>query len=402
MRKISLLPVFIVLLVLPVLGQDINNDDLHVFLLDKKVLAKTKTSLKEGANVTSGVYRNLLKEAGKALNAKPVSVTIKTQIPPSGNKHDYMSLAPYWWADPDSGEGAKYVRKDGERNPEITLVPDHKFLGETNQNIFTLALAYYFSDEEKYAEKAVELLKVWYLNDDTKMNPNLDYAQAVKGQNEGRGSGVLDARSIVYMIDGLGLLEKSKSFQKEDREKIHQWIADYRFWLLESKNGIEESKAKNNHGSWYDDQVMSVSLYLGYTDYAKKYSERLKTLRIDYQFEPDGKQPEELVRTRSLNYSLFNLEAVSIFATICWNLGLDYWHYESADGRSIRKGIDYLYPYLLGEKKWEYKQIAPVETSNAASVYLFAYKFYGEKKYLDLAIFLDGQGLKSHFEVLYQ
>ena len=392
------------IIIIPTLfgGQADGEKDLRVFLLDKKVLAKTKASLKSGKNVTSELYHELLKSAGKALSVKPRSVTLKSQMPPSGDKHDYMSLAPYWWRDPDAEEGKPYIRKDGERNPEVYEISDHKYFTETNENIFKLALAYYFSDDEDYAKKAIEFLRVWYLDDETKMNPNLDFAQAVKGENDGRGSGVLEGRSLIYLVDALGLLDNSKNFATDDREKIHQWINDYRFWLLESKNGKQESKAKNNHGSWYDDQVMSISLYLGFTDYAKKYSERLKTLRIDYQFEVDGRQPEELVRTKSLNYSLFNLEAVSIFATISWHIGLDYWNYVSSDERSIKKGFSFLYPFLVGEKTWEYKQIAPVENSMAASVYLYAYKFYGDKKYLDLAIFLDGHGLKTHFEMLYQ
>jgi hypothetical protein len=197
------------------------------------------------------------------------------------------------------------------------------------------------------------------------------------------------------------LIDSSPSFTKQDRVAIHQWLSDYRTWLLESKNGRSEYKAKNNHGTWYDVQVMSVSLYLGLTEYAKKYAGRLKTERINYQFEVDGRQPEELVRTRSLHYSWFNLEAIVLFATIAYNLGLDYWHYVSADGRSIKKAIDYLFPFTSGDETWTYKQISPLGSGSSVSVLLYAYKFYGDKKYLDLALRLDGNKIKSRYEILY-
>jgi hypothetical protein len=377
------------------------DENLRVFLMDKKVLTKVKKSLQAGETNYSEPYKELTRRAKKLLSTKLHSITEKSQTPPSGDKRDYMSMAPYWWPDETKGEEAPYIRKDGVRNPQAKDIPDHKYLDEANQNIFTLSLAYYLSGDEVYAKKAVEFLHVWYLDDATRMNPNLNFAQFVKNANKGRGAGVLDGRSIIYCIEGLGLLDNSKNFTKEDKDKLRQWITEYRKWLLESKNGKQEGKAKNNHGSWYDNQVMAVSLYLGMDDFAKKYCDRLKELRIDYQFESDGKQPEELVRTKALGYSYFNLEAVSILTTYAWNLGIDYWNYTSPNGGSIKKGIDYLVPFTSGDKKWEYKQIAPLEPKSAVTVLIYAYKFYGDKSYLDLASKLDKNGLQKSFELLY-
>jgi Alginate lyase len=163
-----------------------------------------------------------LRVSNKLLKVKPHSIMEKNQIPPSGDKHDYMSLGPYWWPDSHSENGEPYIRKDGERNPEAGDYTDHNFFSETNERIFNLALAYYLSADEEYAKKAVEFLRVWYLNTDTKMNPNLNFAQAIKGINSGRGAGVLDGRSIAFMIEGLGLIDNSPSFTQEDRKGIHQ------------------------------------------------------------------------------------------------------------------------------------------------------------------------------------
>jgi hypothetical protein len=372
-----------------------------LFLLDKGTLDLTKISIESGKASSSVQYQELLRVSKKLLKVKPHSIMEKSQIPPSGNKHDYMSLGVYWWPDSHSENGEPYIRKDGERNPEALDYTDHNFFSQTNEGIFNLSLAYYLSSNEDYAIKAVEFLRVWYLNPDTKMNPNLNFAQAVKGKNTGRGAGVLDGRSIAFMIEGLGLIDNSPSLTPHDRKEIHQWLTDYRTWLLESKNGKSELNAKNNHGTWFDVQMMSVSLYLGLTGYAKEYAERLKTKRIDYQIESDGKQPEELIRTKALHYSWFNLEAIVLFAAIAKNIGLDYWNYVSADGRSIKKAIEYLYPFTAGDETWPYKQITPLGSGSAATVLIYAYKFYGDKKYLDLAVKLDGQKLKSHYEIFY-
>ena len=379
-------------------AQDSLKQNLRVFLLDKAALDISK---KLGKASTLVQYQDLLRVSNKLLKVKPHSIMEKSQIPPSGDKHDYMSLGPYWWPDSHSENGEPYIRKDGERNPETADYTDHNFFSETNERIFNLSLAYYLSANEEYAKKAVEFLRVWYLNPDTKMNPNLNFAQAVKGINSGRGAGVLDGRSIPFMIDGLGLIDNSPSLTQEDRKGIHQWFTDYRTWLLESKNGKAEFKAKNNHGTWYDVQMMSVSLYLGLSGYAREYAERLKTLRIDYQIESDGRQPEELIRTRSLHYSWFNLEAIVLFAAIANNLGLNCWNYVSADGRSVKKAIDYLYPFTSGDETWSYKQISPLGSGSAVTVLLYAYKYYGNKRYLDLAEKLNGHKLKSHYEILY-
>jgi hypothetical protein len=382
-------------------GQDSTKGEPRLFLINKNVLEKSKDLIRSGNEPPPVQYKELIRITTNLLAAKPHSVMEKNQIPPSGSKHDYMSIAPYWWPDADSGEGKPYIRKDGERNPEAKDYSDKDYFPETNKNIFNLSLAYYLSGEEKFAEKAVEFLRVWYLDDNTRMNPNLNFVQAIKGRNTGRGAGVLDGISIIYLIEALGLIDNSSSFTKQDRERIHQWFADYRTWLLESKNGKDESRAKNNHGSWYDVQMMSVSLYLGYKDFALQYAGRLKTLRIDFQIESDGRQPEELVRTMALHYSYFNLLPLSLFTSYAANLGLDYWNYVSTDGRSIRKALDYLYPFTIGGKSWPYKQITPLKTDVPISVLLYAYKFSGDKKYLDLAVKLDGHNLKKRFELLY-
>jgi hypothetical protein len=163
-------------------------------------------------------YKELLKDADKALTQGPFSVMEKKNNPPSGDKHDYMSLAPYHWPDPSKPNGLPYMRKDGQTNPEVKEYLDKDYMPRLCDLVQTLGLAYFFSGDERYAYHAATLLKVWFLNPETKMNPNLNYAQAIKGENEGRGAGIIDSRHFIKLVDGIGLLEGSKSWKSEDQK----------------------------------------------------------------------------------------------------------------------------------------------------------------------------------------
>jgi hypothetical protein len=218
-------------------------------------------------------YKQLIKDADKkALPFGPVSVMEKTGLPPGGDKHDYMSLAPYWWPDPTKPNGLPYVRKDGQTNPEVKEYPDKENMPKLCEYVYTLGLAYYFSEENQYAEHAAKLLKVWFLDPETKMNPNLKYGQAIKGVNEGRGAGLIDTRHWIKLIDGIGLIKNSKYWKKEDQKAMQQWFAEFLNWMQTSKIGIDELNAKNNHGAWYDAQRLSIALYIDSIDLAKKLS----------------------------------------------------------------------------------------------------------------------------------
>src|SRR5258706_5767962 len=194
---------------------------------------------------------------------KPVSVMDKALTPVSGSKHDYMSQAPYFWYDSTRPNGLPYMRKDGVRNPEINKITDHKFLSDLDNASRTLGLAWYFTGEEKYAAKATILLRTWFLDAATKMNPNLDYGQAIPGVNTGRGIGIIETVALTGIADAAGLLMNSKSWTEADHKSLQQWYSQYLNWLLTSKNGSDEHKAKNNHGTWYYAQVIDFALFTG-------------------------------------------------------------------------------------------------------------------------------------------
>jgi hypothetical protein len=320
-------------------------------------LAAAKQSVLDRTDPESAALKNLLRDADKALDQKPVSVATKTQIPPSGDKRDYMSLAPYWWPDPNTKDGLPYIRKDGQVNPERNEFKDREVFGTLQGSVTTLAVAYYLTNKDVYAEHAAKMIRTFFLDSTTRMNPNMNFSEAVKGRNLGRGAGIIGLCQLPTILDAVLLIRGSKHWTNVDDSGFTSWCRLYLTWLRTSPNGIDEQDSPNNHGTWYDVQLTSLAVFTGIPDTAKRILQDAKAFRIASQIEPDGQQPKELERTRGMGYSTFNLLAMTTLATIGANVGIDLWHYETADGRSIRKAIDWMMPYYDGTKKWEHQQI---------------------------------------------
>ncbi|MEM8895396.1 MAG: alginate lyase family protein, partial [Bacteroidota bacterium] len=211
-------------------------------------------------------------------------------------------------------------------------------------------------------QKAVQLLTVWFIDQETKMNPHLEYGQAIPGRVEGRGIGIIETGSFLMVINALEFLKASKAIDQLDMPALKKWFADYNDWLLTSQKGWDERMWHNNHGSSYDSQVATFGLFVGNDSVAQMILDSVKIKRIDRQIEPDGSQPWELERTKSMNYSLKNLIHLMENAILAEQLGIDLWNYESADGGSISQGVRFLIPYMTEGKEWQYVQYGGLES----------------------------------------
>lgn len=342
--------------------------DINLTLLDPALLASKKNAYKNGDKQLAQKIQIVLKNADKVLAMNPESVMDKGLTPNSKTKHDYMSMAPYWWPDPAKADGLPYIRKDGVRNPIIKTITDHEFLDNLESRCRFLSLAYYFTGEEKYAAKAQQLLKVWFLDPATKMNPNLNYAQAIPGRNDGRGNGIIESRALVNIADWVCLLNGAKSFPEVDKEGIKTWYKDYLNWMVTSKNGIEENKSKNNHGTHYDAQLAAFAIFVGDLPLAKRTVTAAKT-RLATQIDSDGKQPLELARTNAYSYSTMNLDGWFNLAMVGDKVGVNLWS-------DLKKPVDWLMPYALDEVPKTHSQLIEYKSSDFHKILLIAEEKY--------------------------
>ena len=352
----------------------------RVFLLD----------MKRGLSPLDPALAKLKSDANKALSVAPLSVVEKSKTPPSGDKHDYMSQSRYSWPNPNTANGLPYVTRDGQVNPEIYQIPDEQNLGKMVSAVETLSLAYYFTGNEKYAAHAARLLRAWFLDPETAMNPNLNYAGYVPGVNQGSAGGVLQGRGFSRIVDSIGLLAGSSGWTEKDQAGMHEWFNTYLVWLLTSDHGKKEAQTTNNHGSWYDVQAASIALFLGKKAQATAILKESMSRRIARQIEPDGRQPLELARTKSWDYSVFNLQPLFEVAALGERAGLDIWHFQTPDGRNLKGALDYLVNHQQTWPPAPYKQTVAVDTKPMVPILRQA-----ATKYCDLKYFNDSNTIAT-------
>ncbi|OLB78805.1 MAG: hypothetical protein AUI14_12045 [Actinobacteria bacterium 13_2_20CM_2_71_6] len=309
------------------------------------------------SSALGAAYSRLKKDADAALKTGPWAVTDKSQKPPSGDRHDYYSQAPYWWPGP---QGCPYVQRDGERNPDVDKISDHAERDAAWTAIRDLALAWFYTGNAKYAQRAELDARVWFLNRATRMNPNMTFAQTIPCDTSVRGTGIIEAsETLPQLLDGLAVLDSgAPGWTSADRNGMRAWLTSFLGWLRNSPQGTDETAAKNNHGTYKDLLDSSIAFYIGQTSLAKSIVNGAKAGRIDTQIEADGRQPLELARTRSWHYSNFNATALCQLAATGERLGVDLWGYTNPKGGSIRKAVDFLIPAAEhGRSAWSTQEI---------------------------------------------
>lgn len=370
----------------------------RVFINDPKTLVETRRKARLGDASLIPALEKLRDEANQALQNEIYTVMAKPFTPPSGNKHDYMSIGPYWWPNPDTPDGLPYTRKDGQVNPERERY-DRQPLWLLERDVTVLSAAYYFLDDEQYAIRASELIRAWFLNEETKMNPHMNYAQAIPGITEGRGTGIIDSRAFFRITEAVGLIGASPSWTKSDEKQLQTWFKSYLDWMLESPNGKDEAAAKNNHGTWFDVIAADLALYTGQNDLAREILAAVPERRIKSQIESNGSQPLELVRTRSYHYSVMNLKGLFCTALLGEKVGLDLLDIRSEHGQLMKEALDHLLPHLVDNQIWPYQQLRGWEAEDSESMAMMmklAAVYFNDPSYEKLLTLIPEIDLDSH------
>lgn len=362
---------------------------------DQKILPRTITIepqtilairdiLKNGGN--SSVKSSLdwiVNQSELILSQKPHSVIEKAELPPSGDKHDFLALAPYRWPDPTKPDGLPYLDHDGAVNPEVASIPDKKNMNDMINNVKILSRAYYFTNNSDYVSKAIELLQVWFIDKDTRMNPNFNYGELNRGIEKINSGGLMAGSNLTDVLDSIGLISSSPEWNNSYQNKINSWFNNYLDWLLKSESGQKESKKLNNHRTFYAVQAASIAVFLNRTDVAKKIFKDTTKVQLPQSIEADGRQPQELRRTKALHYSLLNLAGLMKLANVGKHVGINLWEYNTPRGATLEKAIDFLIPYIEKKQIWPYPQIVPVMTYTIDDMLCPAFIHYQKQAYLE-------------------
>ncbi len=370
---------------------------------DKLAYLQRLKGTEPGGDIAAAT-RKLVAEAEGWLEAAPFTVTGKREAPPSLDKHDYMSLSIYHWPNPATPDGLPYVTRDGQVNPEVERY-DRPAMAGTHDAVEALTLAFALTGEERYAAKSVDFLDAWFVDQATRMNPNMLYAQYIPGHSgfdtpvrypavyvpgvEGHGiyvafGGMIEGVRLVPVINLLPLLEPSPYWTPRISDGMKRWCRDFLHWMLHHQHGKDEAGCLNNHGSWYCVQALAHALHSEDLDAARSIVRDRVPERIAMQIEPDGSMPEELGRANAFHYVVFGLTSFFNLAVMAEKLDVDLWHYATPDGRGIRRALDWLMPYLDNPGAWPGKVTKPVagQLSGAVPLLHMAWRAYGDERYL--------------------
>ncbi len=317
-------------------------------------LSCTDNSGKQEKIIQDTLKSEILKRASEQLNESPVTVTSFTAERSAGGIHDFFSEGDYWWPDPENPDGP-YVQRDGETNPDNFVAHRHAMI-RFSMIVGNLTSAYLLTKDAKYAEAALRHIRAWFINEETKMNPNLLYAQAIKGIATGRGIGIIDTIHFIEVVQSLIRMQEAGILPEADRLGTNKWFSDYLEWMSTHPYGIKEMNATNNHGTCWAMQAAVFAKYTGNNNMTAFCTDRFKNIFLAEHMAEDGSFPREINRTKPYGYSLFNLDAMATLCHILSTPEQNLWNYTTPEGKSMQKGIEFLYPYVADKGKWPYKQ----------------------------------------------
>jgi hypothetical protein len=326
----------------------------------------------------------VLRLADAYLRDAPVTITASSSPRSAGGKHDFFSEGDYWWPDPANPDGP-YIQRDGMTNPD-NFVAHRQAMMRLSLHVPALAAAWSLTRDRRYSAHAARHLRAWFVDADTKMNPNLLYAQAIKGRVTGRGIGIIDTIHLVEVVRAAEVLDAGGAMTKADVAAVRDWFDRYVTWMTTHEYGIAERDAVNNHGTCWVMQVAAFAHFTGRDDLSAFCRTRFTDVIVPHQVAVDGSFPEELRRTKPYGYALFNLDAMATTCQILSTRDRNLWTYETADGRGIRKALAFMAPFIADKHTWPYPPDVMYfdEWPMRQAALLFGGLALNEPRYLDI------------------
>ena len=352
--------------------------------LDIDAMNELYTKISNGDAKSKKLYNDIIKSADAEIKSNNIyTIVNKSASTPSGDKHDYISMAPYLWPDPSKPNGLPYKNRDGEINPESrTKYTDQKELYAMADAVESLGEAYFYSKNDKYAERVKKIINTFFLDAKTKMNPNLNFAQFIPGVSNGRWFGIIETTTLTKVMEGISLVSKSKKWDEKSDKAIRAWMKEYLHWLLNNDMAKKEGEMKNNHGTHYDRQCLSMMLFTGDVQAARDYIKTRTMPRLQRQIMTDGSQPQELRRTKSWNYTNMNMLGFYQIAMIGEKIGVDLWNYKNNGQVYLKSMAEWFLPYLNGEKEWKFNQIVKEPVTRIEPMLRMAASHYNDPRFI--------------------
>jgi hypothetical protein len=348
--------------------------------------------------VVENVRKATVEQAEQMMKEGPVTVTASSCKRSAGGKNDFYSEGDYWWPDPANPTGP-YIQKDGQTNPENFVDHRHAMI-RLSEISATLTSAWLLTGKPKYAAQVLKHLNAWFVNPETRMNPNMLYAQAIWGRFTGRGIGLIDAYHFVEVARSVKMLEAHGGLTAEQIKSVKAWFGEFLNWMTTHQYGIDEMNAKNNHGTCWAVTAAAMADLTGNKEILKMCSDRFKTVFLPEQMADDGSFPLELKRTKPYGYSLFNIDAMCNLAEILSTPDDNLWEFSTPDGKNLKKGMAYIFPFIADKSKWPFAKDIYIweEWPVRQSSLLFAGLAFQNEEYI--ATFLRLPANPTHPEVI--
>ena len=302
------------------------------------------------------IRKEIVKRAERYASMTPLVITQKKKTL-APDHHYYFSISPYWWYDKN---GKKYIRKDGERNPKNEEYDNQKLV-QLSRRLKYLSVGYYLTGDSKLFDAYVRQVRVWFVDEATKMYPNFEYAKVIPGKNGNKGSsaGLIDGYCLNDVIESFRLVSSLRDAPLDIEKPLKTWFGDLGYWLIHSWNGKKTGQAVANSSISYDVILANISLFVGFKETYAQISSSFRKRRLLAQIAEDGRQPEELTRTKAYSYSIYNLGHILDYCVLQASQKIDFY---GQNKTIIDKAFDYLLFFQDKETEWPYKQITSWKT----------------------------------------
>lgn len=295
----------------------------------------------------------VLRDANRYLHRSPRTITSVPALRSAGGLHDFFSEGDYWWPDPKN-PNAPYIRRDGESNPD-NFVAHRDLLMRLSIQMPVLTAAWVLTGRGHFADHAAAHLRAWFVDPATRMNPNLEYAQAIHGIDTGRSIGIIDTVHLVEVAQAALILTQRHAIDPATEQGTRQWFTEYLNWLTASDRGLQERAARNNHGSCWLLQAAEFATFIGDNSVRDACRDRLKNTLVPNQIAPNGSFPLELARTKPYSYSLFNLDILGMCARVLSDPKDDLWTWRPSSRAGLESSFAFMIPYIESKTRWPYR-----------------------------------------------